>query len=82
MKKSIFGDLFDFDGDGEMDEAEQTAELVYLEDLGNEENDAEPDDDLSDEDEDDEDESWNDDEDDEEGDDNWETEDDDSDWED
>ena len=73
MKKSIFGDLFDFDGDGEVDEAEQTAELLYLEDLGNEENDAEPDDDLSDED---------DDEDDEEGDDNWETEDDDSDWED
>ena len=31
MKKSLFGGLFDFDDDGELDVVEKAAELLYLE---------------------------------------------------
>jgi hypothetical protein len=46
MKKSLFGGLFDFDDDGELDEVEKAAELLYLEsfDEDNEEDDETDDD--------------------------------------
>lgn len=46
----IFGDLFDFDGDGKLDCVEQAAELIMLEEMMK---DADPNDDFSDKDEDD-----------------------------
>ena len=33
MKKSFFGDMFDLNGDGEVDAAEQAAEFTYLDSL-------------------------------------------------
>ena len=33
MKKSFFGDMFDLNGDGEVDAAEQAAEFMYLDSL-------------------------------------------------
>ena len=75
MKKPLFGEMFDFNDDGEADESEQTAELLYLESLGGDAEESDPDDgeepefDLDEEEDDG-------------GDDNWETEDDESDWED
>lgn len=75
MKKSLFGDMFDLNGDGEVDESEQTAEFLYLESLGADAEDDEPD--AEEEPEFDLDEDEGDD-----GSDNWETEEDESDWED
>lgn len=45
MKKSFFGDMFDFDDNGELDEVEQAAEFLYLESFMDEEDDEEDDDD-------------------------------------
>lgn len=46
----IFGDLFDFDGDGKLNCVEQAAEFIMLENMMK---DDDPNDDFSDEDEDD-----------------------------
>lgn len=46
----IFGDLFDFDGDGKLNCVEQAAEFIAFENMMK---DADPNDDFSDEDEDD-----------------------------
>ena len=45
MKKSLFGDMFDFDDDGELDEVEQAAEMLYLESFDEEDGEDESDED-------------------------------------
>ncbi len=56
MLKSFFGRLFDFNDDNEVDEAEETAELLYLESFDDEEAPSDDNDDWDD----DEDEDWDD----------------------
>lgn len=55
MPKSFFGRLFDFNDDGEVDEAESAAELLYLESFDGE--------DVADDGDDDDADVWDDDED-------------------